>query len=128
MKKWIPVILGVAIVILIGYTIWEANRPVYFGPNMHVIDEPKIDTNAWQPYKNISPDDTGHVYRVLWSQKYGMVQAAYCVVVFRNDKEKQYKLVAPWLDGLEIERANMDDIKFDKISKDSVPKEVFQKK
>jgi hypothetical protein len=79
------------------------------------------DTNAWQPYMVIAPEDTTHVFRVVWAQKYGEFKTEYCKLVFRNDKEKQYKLIAPWLPGVDIERQNMDDIKFEKISIDSMP-------
>jgi hypothetical protein len=121
-KRWIAVIVAVIAAVAIGYVLWQANQSVYLGPGMKYVEEPKIESNDWQPYKAIDPSDSTHVYKVTWSQKYGATQVMYCKVIFRNDKEKQYRLVAPWLNGLDIERQNMDDIQFDRIPRDSVPK------
>jgi len=121
-KKWIAIVTAIIAAAAIGYVIWEVNQPVYMGPGTKAVEEPKIEPNEWQPYKSIDPSDSTHVYKVTWSQKYGATQVMYCKVVFRNDKEKQYRLVAPWLNGLDIERQNMDDIQFNVISRDNVPK------
>jgi hypothetical protein len=126
MKKWIVVAIGVAVVLAIVIACTICNRPYYVDANGKPVAVTKIEPNDWQPYKAIDPIDSTHVYRVSWSQKYGSVQTAYCKVVFRNDKEKQYKLIAPWLSGIEIERANMDDIQFDKIPLDSVPSGILK--
>jgi hypothetical protein len=126
MKKWFPWVIGVVAVCSIGYAIWNQNRPVYFGPNMKYEEKP-IEPNIWQPYKAISPQDSTHVYRVTWAESWSASKIAYCKAAFRNDKEKQYKLVAPWA-TIDIERANMYDIMFEIVSIDSVPKEILQKK
>lgn len=106
--------------IVIAATIWS-NRSVLLGLGSVVTPKYTEQPNEWQVYKAIEPNDTDHVYRVTWTQKYGATQVAYCKVVFRNDKEKQYKLVAPWLAGLDIERANMDDIQFEKVPMKDIP-------
>ncbi len=121
MKKWIAFTIGIVAVGAIGYAIWDTNQTAYFGLNMHRADTLKIEPNEWQAYKYIDLADSTHVYRVIWTQKYGATQVAYCKVVFKNDKTGQYKLVAPWTGGVEIERSNMDDISFDRITLDSVP-------
>lgn len=127
MKKWYPWVVGVialVVVAAIGFSIWSSKELP--GLPLVKIGEPKIEPNAWQPYKAIDPDDSTHALRVVWAQKYGEVKTVYCKVVFRNDKEKQYKLVAPWLSGFDIERQNMDDIKFEKILIDSVPAGIMK--
>jgi len=127
MKKWAIVAVGVAatvLAIIIACTV--CNRSCYVDADGNPVAVTKIESNDWQPYLAIDPTDTAHVYRVTWVQKYGSTQIAYCRVVFRNDKEKQYKLIAPWLSGIEIERANMDDIQFDKVPMDSVPESAFK--
>jgi hypothetical protein len=128
MKKRVIVAVGVTVILAIVIACTICNRPYYVGTNGKPVKVEEIAPNDWQPYKAIDPADSTHVYRVIWSQKYGSVQTAYCKVVFRNDKEKQYKLIAPWLSGIEIERANMDDIQFDRIPLDSVPEEVLKLK
>ena len=128
MKKWVAVAIGVAVVLAVVIACTICNRPYYVDANGKPVAVTKIEPNAWQPYLAIDPTDTAHVYRVTWVQKYGSKQTAYCKVVFRNDKEKQYKLIAPWLSGIEIERANMDDIQFDKVQMDSVPDMVLELK
>jgi hypothetical protein len=125
MKKWVAISIGVVAVGIIGYAIWDANLPVYLGLNMHGADTLKIEAGEWQPTKAIDPADSTHVYRVIWTQKYGDTKVAYCKIVFKNDKTGQYKLVAPWTSGIEIERSNMDDIQFDKLPIDSVPAGVL---
>jgi len=126
-KQWIIIIVAIVAVLGVCYVIVETNRPVYFvGVASKQADAQKIEPSAWQPDKAIAPDDSTHVFRVTWSQKYGSLRTAYCKVVFKNDKEKQYKLIAPWMTSIDIERANMDDIVFEKISIDSVPEGIIK--
>ena len=120
MKKRIAYVIVALAVVGIAYTIWSSNRSNTF-TNYSTLDTVSIDANPWQPYLNIPVGDTDNVYEVSWDQKYGSSKAAYCMVVFRNEKSRQYKLVAPWLDGLIIEYQNVNDIKFNKVSKKDVP-------
>jgi len=131
MKKWMIIAVSIAAVvtaIAVVCTICNNGQYVYIGPNGKQVAEPKIEENAWQPYKAIDLTDSTHVYKVSWSQKYGAVQTVYCKAVFRNDKEKQYRLIAPWLDGVDIERPNMDDIQFDRVLISSLPEGALTRK
>lgn len=119
-NRWIGIIVTIIVVALIGYVIYEANVPRYFGPNMNIIEEPIIKPNDWQPYKSITPEDSIHILKVTWAEKYGENRVVYCKAVFKNDKEKQYKMVAPWMNDVEIERTNMNDITFEILLKSSV--------
>ena len=124
--KWIAISVGILTVLAIIYVVWDFNRFQYFGTDFKAVPEPKPVTNEWMPYKAIDPDDSLNVLSVTWTEKYGETKTVYCKVVFKNDKEKQYKLVAPWLGTVDIERANMDDIRFDRILKSSVPVKALE--
>lgn len=77
--------------------------------------------NEWQPYMAISPGEE-MAYRVTWTEKYGMTKTAYCNVIWRNDKEDQYKLTAPWITGaVHIERSNTNDDLIVKVPLNEVP-------
>jgi len=131
MKKWVIVAVGITVVvaaIAVVCTICNNGQNIYIGPDGKQIAEPKIEENAWQPYKAIDILDSTHIYKVSWTQKYGAVQTVYCRAAFRNDKEKQYRLIAPWLDGVDIERPNMDDIQFDRVLISSLPEGALKRK
>jgi len=72
----------------------------------------KIEPNPWQVFKVA---DTLNAYRVSWDQKYGNRITQYCKVVFHNAEQRQYMLVAPWLNSEIIERANINNIEFQKL-------------
>lgn len=118
--NWVAYVIVALGVVGIIYTIWNANSTNPFG-NYAVRDTAVVETNHWKPYISISNDDTCSVYEVLWDQKYGATKKSYCMVVFRNESAKQYKLIAPWLDGLIIEYQNTNDIKFNKVLKENAP-------
>jgi hypothetical protein len=126
-KNWVEILVIVAILALIGSVIWWQNLPDFFGPGTKVV-EFTPDTSDWVAYKYIAPNDTTHVYKVTWSQSWGTSKIAYCKVVFKNDKQRQYRLVAPWLSSMDIERNNMDDIKCDLILFDSTVKAIINQK
>lgn len=124
MKKWLIIAVSIAVVvaaIAVVCMICNNGQYVYIGSDGKQIAEPKIEENAWQPYKAIDLMDSTHVYKVSWSPEANTDRVMYCRAVFRNDKEKQYRLIAPWLDGVDIERPNMDDIQFDKVLISSLP-------
>lgn len=120
MKKWVAIVIVALGVVGVAYVIWSSNSPNYFG-NFSTRDTLIVDTNPWKPSLSIPTGDTENVYEVTWDQKYGATKKSYCVAVFQNEKSRQYKLIAPWLDGLVIEYQNTNNIKFNKVSKKDVP-------
>jgi uncharacterized protein YxeA len=120
MKKWIAIIIVALAVVGIAYAIWEHNSSNVFS-NYTTQDTVVVETNPWQPYLSVPVGDTESVYEVVWDQKYGTTKTSYCMVVFRNERSKQYKLIAPWLDGIIIEYQNTNDIKFNKVLRKDVP-------
>lgn len=114
---YVLIALGVVGII---YTIWDQNTS---NPLVGYVDRDStvVVTNDWKPYLSISDKSEDEIYEVIWDQKYGVTKKQYCVVVFRNESAKQYKLIAPWLDGAIIEYQNTNDIKFKKVRKNDVP-------
>lgn len=118
--KWIAYVIVALGVVGIAYTIWDQNSS---NPLVGYVerDSTVIEENSWRPYLSISDKSNDEIYEVVWDQKYGVTKTMYCVVVFRNESAKQYKLIAPWLDGAIIEYQNTNDIKFKKVLKSNVP-------
>lgn len=118
--KWIAYVIVALGVVGIAYTIWDQNSS---NPLVGYVerDSTVIEENSWRPYLSISDKSNDEIYEVVWDQKYGVTKTMYCVVVFRNESIKQYKLIAPWLDGAIIEYQNTNDIKFKKVLKSNVP-------
>lgn len=118
-KTILYVILAVVLVGGVVFLIWDTNRGV--SNSLVPPKEVPIEPNVWQPCMVIAEGDTGkYVIKVTWDQKYGERKILYCRAVFRNDVEKQYKVIAPWLASTDIERQNMNDISIEKVSVDSV--------
>lgn len=113
------VIIALGVVGII-YTIWDQNSS---NPLVGYVerDSTVIEENTWKPYLSISDKSNDEVFEVTWDQKYGVTKKQYCMVVFRNESIRQYKLIAPWLDGAIIEYQNTNDIKFKKVLKSNVP-------
>jgi hypothetical protein len=120
MKKWIGIVIIALGVVGIAYVIWDSNSSINLA-GYSVRDTVAIEENVWKLYRSIPIGDTDEVYEVIWDQKYGATKKCYCTVVFRNERSNEYKLVAPWLDDLVIEKQNTDDISFDKVFKKDVP-------
>lgn len=118
--KWIAYVIVALGVVGIAYTIWDQNSS---NPLVGYVerDSTVVEENSWRPYLSISDKSNDEIYEVVWDQKYGVTKTMYCVVVFRNESIKQYKLIAPWLDGAIIEYQNTNDIKFKKVLKSNVP-------
>lgn len=91
------VIIALGVVGII-YTIWDQNSS---NPLVGYVerDSTVIEENTWKPYLSISDKSNDEVFEVSWDQKYGVTKKQYCMVVFRNESIRQYKLIAPWLDG-----------------------------
>jgi hypothetical protein len=74
-------------------------------------------SNDWKTVIAIASDDTTNVIKIGYDQKYGSHIEFYCKAMFRNDKTNQYKFIAPWMVGTEVERANIDAITYDRVNK-----------
>jgi hypothetical protein len=120
MVKWVVIAIVILGGIGIAYEIWNQNSSVDLS-NYTNRDSVVIETNAWEPYLNIPEGDTESIFEVTWDQKYGATKTSFCMIVFRNEQAKQYKLVAPWLDGVIIEYQNTNDIKFNKVLRKDAP-------
>ena len=115
MKQTKAIIFIIALLSFIIGTIYICNNP----NNITLIDlnSPKdsiIQINPWQPYKSIQ--DTNYIYRVTWQEKYGNEKTQLAMVIFKNTKTNDYKLVAPNIDT-EILSSNLNTIDFIKIKK-----------
>ena len=120
MKKytWILIVTALTVTLVVAVAVIRTSRSI---SEILTVPEYKEQINKWKVYKVIDLSDTDHIYRVTWTQEYGSPQVVYCKAVFKNDKDNQYKLVAPWIGGLDIDRSNVGDIKFEKVLMDSVP-------
>jgi len=129
MKKstTITLIVITCILAIIILVTWNANRGINLS-NIKIADTIQIEKGEWEEYKSILIEDSILVYQVTWDQKYGVTKTEYCKVIFKNDKQKQYKLIAPWLDGVIIERVNMNDLSVDKINLNDVPKSYWDER
>ena len=121
MKKWIAIGIIILGLISIIYVIWDQNRPGIRLDNIVVTDTIKVDNSAWYEYMSISIQDSMYAYEVIWDQKYGVTKKEYCKVIFKNDKNNLYKLVAPWRSSIEIPYANINNIAINKILIKSIP-------
>lgn len=117
--KWVAIVIVALGVVGIVYVIWDHNRPSFLG-NYTNLDTAVVETNPWKPYLSVSEKDTGIVIEVIWDQKYGATKKSYCMAVFQNEKTRQYRLIAPWMKNITIECQNMNDIKFNKVHRDSI--------
>lgn len=118
-NKWILWAFLTGILLITAYVLWKDSIPSFMGPGSKYVETP-IDPNDWKAFKFVTTYDTNHVYKVTWSQSWGTPMIAYCKAVFINEKSKQYRLVAPWFSTIDLERANIDDIKFELVPLDSV--------
>lgn len=67
----------------------------------------EVGKNEWSVFKSVPPDSTDrYVLEVVYSEKYGPCHTESCMVVMKNDKTRQYKIIAPWIIK-EIERGNI---------------------
>jgi hypothetical protein len=117
-NKWILWLVLTGMLLLAAYSLWNDYRPSFFGPGFKYVEIP-VDPNDWKALKFVETNDTTHVYKVTWSQSWGAPMTAYCKAIFINDKSRQYRLVAPWFSAIDLERANIDDIKFELVPLDS---------
>lgn len=73
-------------------------------------DPPQFDFDNDWVVENEVCNVENNCLKVIYREKYGAELIAYCMVVFKNDKTQQYKLVAPWLKNEVIERSNITGI------------------
>lgn len=119
MRNWLIIIL-ILIFLFILYKKKEQNQSVNLTTYKNV-DSLQVENNPWELLLNIEPKDTLHVYKVVWDQKYGATKISYCMAVFENKETKQYKLIAPWINTIIIEKQNINNIDFNKIERKSMP-------
>lgn len=91
-----------------------------------VIEEPEIlggnsqiDKQEWIVENQINDTDN-NCLKVIYREKYGAEIITYCMVLFRNDKTKQYKMIAPWLKSKIVEMSNITGIEVYEVSKSEV--------
>jgi len=119
-KMWIAIVIVALGAVGIGYEIWKNSSPS-FPSNYNTSDTLKVETNSWIPYLSIPEGDTDFVYEVTWDQKYGATKKAYCMAIFKDDKLRQYGLIAPWISSIVIENQNTNNVKITKVLKKDVP-------
>ncbi len=76
----------------------------------------QIDKPEWIVENQIN-DAESNCLKVVYREKYGAEIITYCMVLFRNDKTKQYKMVAPWLKSKIVEMSNITGIEVYEVSK-----------
>lgn len=117
------IITGIAVLCIFGLVFWMSGTRVGWDKGLVLVSEVKIEPNVWQPYKAVDPTDSTHIYRVSWGDS-----IIYCKAIFKHDTDGIYKLVAPWLDVVDIRVPSTDSIFFEKVSIDSVPAEAVKRK
>lgn len=117
----------VAAVVVFAVVYTNKGQDLFMGAP-HVVEEKKIPENSWKPYKLVLANELDSVViRAAWDQKYGTTKVVYCRTVFHNEKENLFKLGAPWLGDVIIERSNMNNVRFDKVEFSSKIKEEIYK-
>lgn len=79
-------------------------------------DNSQIDMPEWV-VENQVHDVENNCLKVVYREKYGSEIVTYCMVLFRNDTTKQYKMIAPWLKGKIVEMSNITGIEVYEVSK-----------
>jgi hypothetical protein len=79
----------------------------------------QIDTPEWI-VENQVRDAKNNCLKVIYKEKYGIEIITNCMVLFRNDTTKQYKMVAPWMKGKIVEMSNITGIEVYEVSKNEV--------
>lgn len=85
-------------------------------PPVMTNDNSQIDTPEWI-VENQVHDVQNNCLKVIYREKYGLEIVTNCMVLFRNDKTKQYKMVAPWLNQKIVEMSNITGIEVYEVSK-----------
>lgn len=76
----------------------------------------QIEKNDWELENSINKPDS-FCLKITFQEKYGNLVTLYCMALFRNDKTRQYKLVAPWYNSKIINIDNIDDVSIIEIPK-----------
>lgn len=79
-------------------------------------DNSQIDMSEWV-VENQVHDAENNCLKVVYREKYGIEIITYCMVLFRNDTTKQYKMIASWLKGKIVEMSNITGIEVYEVSK-----------
>lgn len=125
MNRLIVIIL---VVLLIGCNnkekIKEVNIPTIEMP-LYVFNSGKteIEKNDWEPSNFIHSDSSSYVLRIDLKEKYDGYYHIYCKALFSNQKTRQFKLIAPWIEDIVIDWSLTTSKTAVKIHKDSLDRE-----
>jgi hypothetical protein len=86
-----------------------------------------IDTPDWIVENQVS-DPSKYVLQVIYREKYGAEKTIYCMVLFRNDKTRQYKAVAPWLKDVVVQMENITGKEATEVLKSSCLQFIMEDK
>ena len=68
----------------------------------------QIDSNEWKLISSIPPKDTSNVLFLVYKDEVGFsLNDVYCMAIFENKKGTEYKLVAPWLNSMIVQKSNL---------------------
>jgi hypothetical protein len=83
----------------------------------------EVCENDWVMENRVC-DVENNCLKVIYREKYGDKITSYCMVVFRNNKTRQYKFVAPWMKNKIIERSNIFGISVEEVQKSEMSNEA----
>jgi len=110
---WFGIIFALFVVAITIYQNWPAINLM----NLKMQDEVKIEPNDWQVVQSIDLNDSLRVIKVVYQEKYGSERIVFCNAIFENKKTSEYKCIAPWLEGLVLEKSNVNAITYNKVTK-----------
>lgn len=70
-------------------------------------DHTNVVPYEWKLISSIPPKDTSNVLVVVYKDEMSTFNEVYCMAVFENSKGTEYKLVAPWLNNMIIQKSNL---------------------
>lgn len=81
------------------------------------------DSKEWQLNLFISPEDSGKMIMVSYSDELGLKnKTIYCKVLWKSKKTGDYKCTAPWINGHKLIKSNnILDLDIEIINMDSIP-------
>ena len=122
-RKWIAVIIVSICVIAAVCAVLNDSTGYYLSPQLQIIPEPKILPNEWQEYMKVPLEDTTHLVKVQWSTDSSSENTVYCRAVFDNIKDYRYKLVAPWLNEVYVNKRSLVSVSFNIVDRATIPKD-----
>ena len=68
----------------------------------------RVDSVDWVLINYIPPTDTDDVLMYSFIDEMGFSNnSIYCMAVFENSRKTEYKLVAPWLNSMIVQKSNL---------------------